>query len=77
MLDYADILITPVSNPDGYEYTWNTVSPGSKLYEAHILISTLVLSLGSSLAQEPQPGNKLVYQTPSAELEDYFYFLLL
>lgn len=25
MLDYADWLITPVSNPDGYEYTWTTV----------------------------------------------------
>uniref|UniRef100_A0A0P5L9V9 Zinc carboxypeptidase A 1 n=1 Tax=Daphnia magna TaxID=35525 RepID=A0A0P5L9V9_9CRUS len=24
MLDYADWLITPVSNPDGYEYTWTT-----------------------------------------------------
>ena len=25
LLDYADWLITPVSNPDGYEYTWTTV----------------------------------------------------
>jgi len=24
LLDYADWLITPVSNPDGYEYTWTT-----------------------------------------------------
>uniref|UniRef100_A0A0P5TPT1 Zinc carboxypeptidase A 1 n=1 Tax=Daphnia magna TaxID=35525 RepID=A0A0P5TPT1_9CRUS len=24
MLDYADWLITPVSNPDGYDYTWTT-----------------------------------------------------
>jgi murein tripeptide amidase MpaA len=25
LLDYADWLITPVSNPDGYDYTWTTV----------------------------------------------------
>lgn len=32
MLDYADWLITPVSNPDGYEYTWTTVFDLKDLY---------------------------------------------
>lgn len=25
ILDFADWVIAPVSNPDGYEYTWTTV----------------------------------------------------
>lgn len=32
MLDYADWLITPVSNPDGYDYTWTTVFDLKDLY---------------------------------------------
>jgi carboxypeptidase A2 len=32
LLDYADWLITPVSNPDGYEYTWTTVNNSSRKF---------------------------------------------
>jgi murein tripeptide amidase MpaA len=31
LLDYADWLITPVSNPDGYDYTWTTVCLTDKM----------------------------------------------
>jgi murein tripeptide amidase MpaA len=61
LLDYADWLITPVSNPDGYEYTWTTVYFKIKIKMILVLkiylCENLELITGSFVAQKPHTGN--------------------
>lgn len=48
LLDYADWLITPVSNPDGYEYTWTTVRPNPSFLKKTQFIFYIFLDLKGS-----------------------------
>ena len=53
LVDRFDWYITPVSNPDGYEYTWNSVT----IYKALIITKSFIKPIpifieGSTLAQK-------------------------
>lgn len=75
MLDYADWLITPVSNPDGYEYTWTTV-------HSFIIIRLIILSvfsfesiIGSPVAQEQTTGKTIHFASISFWIILIFFLL--